>query len=994
MATPPPIAQEEIDELALRIKAAGGEGRSEMIEAAAGGDLALAETIDQWLTAHERGEGDEEGEGDEGGEGDLHEQGTIVGDEGADQGFRSDLAATLAGDEDESPGSGGSMPVRGEETTLIDPVGEDVTIDEPAATSGGAPGAERGVGASKPGSSGSGSAGDSRGGTGFSSRPQMIEGFEVVKLLGAGGMGSVYLCRQSSPEREVAVKLMLPGLSNAKAVQRFEFEIETLAKLSHPNVARLYEAGLHDTAKGPTPYVAMEMVRGARTITEFVDEEDLDFNTKIELFIRGCRGVAFGHGRGVIHRDLKPPNLLVDERGEPKVIDFGVALAADDEAGRRELVGTLQYMAPEQATRGEVGTATDVFALGMILFELLTGKPPYMVPGASLSAALDTIANVEVPRLSTRIEKVPRDVDAIVAKAMASDPEERYATAGDLAADLQRYLDDEPTIARAPTFKESFLRLVRKHRIETGFAAAALLALVIGIIATAIFAYQAEGARVVAIQAEGQASLALKRNKEQQRRTERSMAMFLSVLGNLEPARIGETMVNGMIDGLDREYMRRGTDEDEVVDSIVQLRELADIFSPTDVAVSVVEKHLEEPTVRVLPLIEDDRRTLANLNEFLGEMLARIGRLEDAANYYGVAIEEWSAIEPRTGSNRRRAGGNLADTLLKQGFVDEAIAKLDALVIDGRDAQGQLDLTGVRHLNALAVALAGSGDYEAAQDRFEEAFASYQLLLEGDDSSAEELAEEIIQVQLNLGSAQLALGELDAAEKILRLASDELKTREGVGESQVQVRLNLGRIAFQQSKFEVAKEEFENAAKIAVDLFGRGHPLAAESMYELGKFRFQIGDYPGAIPLLESSREVRLEQLGRDSSPALLSGLFLTLSYAAGGDLSSSQSLLEAVDADFLAARDADDADRMTMLYFFANFANSIGGVDGERAATISLERLHDACVDSTDLGPEEIDPRKMCADAKKLLSRFYEAMIESEPDGDWTERRDLRFGS
>ncbi|MCP4835846.1 MAG: protein kinase [Phycisphaera sp.] len=977
MTTPPPISQEELDALARRIDSADAGGRSEMIEAAAGGDLALADEIDRWLRANEASSDD------------LHEQGTIVDDGAGDEDFRSDLAATLVDDAEPEPSkTSGSGSVRGEETTLIDPAGEEMTLAEPAAPSGGG---DSSSGSADAGSS-SGTTGS--GGSGFSSRPQTIEGFQVEKLLGAGGMGSVYLCKQSSPEREVAVKLMLPGLANARAVQRFEFEIETLAKLSHPNVAKLYEAGLHDTDKGPTPYVAMEMVRGARTIIEYADEEQLDFDARIRLFIRGCRGVAFGHGRGVIHRDLKPPNLLVDERGEPKVIDFGVALAADDEAGRRELVGTLQYMAPEQASRGEVGTATDVFAMGMILFELLAGGPPYMVPGDSLAKALDKITTVEIPRLSTRIEKVPRDIDAIVTKAMASDPENRYATAGDLAADLQRYLDDEPTIARAPTFKESFLRLVRKHRIETGFAAAAVVALVVGVIVTAIFAYRAEGARITAIQAEGETRSALEQVEAQQERTERSLALFLSVLGNLEPSKIGATMLDAMVDGLDREYTRRGTDEDEVIDAIIRQRELAKVFSPTDVAVRVVEKHLEAPTLRMLPLIEDDRRTLANLNEFLGEMLAGIGRLDDASAYYGVALGEWSAIESRSGENRRRAGGNLADTLLQQGRVDDAIENLDALVIDGRGADGRLDLTGLRHLNALAVALAGNEDYESAQGRFEDALEGYKSLIDEGRAVGGDLAGEIVQIRLNLGSAKLALGELDEAETILRLTNEELQELEDVGESLVQVRLNLGRVAFQQSRFEVAQAEFNRAVEIAVDQFGRSYLLTSEAMYELGKFRFQIGDYPGAIPLLENSWEVRIKQLGRESSPALLSGLFLTLSYAAGGDLPSSQSLLDVVDGDFLAARDVADPDRMTMLYFFANFANSIGGVDAERAATVSLERLHDACVESSDLESEEVDPRQMCADAKKLLAKFYDAMIESEPDADWAVRRDIRFGS
>lgn len=977
MATPPPIPQEEIDALVRRIASVDESARAESIEAAAGGDLALAEEIDRWLRSNETAADD------------PHELGTIVEDGTGDQDFRPDLAATLDDvPEPDSSGMSDPGPQGGEETTLIDPAGEEMTLVEDASSP-----ADRGS-SSESGGSETPSSSTGGGGSGFSSRPQMIEGFQVEKLLGAGGMGSVYLCRQSSPEREVAVKLMLPGLANARAVQRFEFEIETLAKLSHPNVAKLYEAGLHDTPKGPTPYVAMEMVRGARTIIEYADEEGLDFDARIGLFIRGCRGVAFGHGRGVIHRDLKPPNLLVDERGEPKVIDFGVALAADDEAGRRELVGTLQYMAPEQASRGEVGTATDVFAMGMILFELLAGRPPYMVPGDSLKKALDKITTVEIPRLSTRVEKVPRDVDAIVTKAMASDPEDRYATAGDLAADLQRYLDDEPTIARAPTFRESFLRLVRKHRIETGFAAAAVVALVVGVIVTAIFAYRAEGARITATQAEGQTRLALERVESEQERTERSLVLFLSVLGNLEPATIGTTMLEGIIDGLDQEYTRRGTDEDEVIDALVRQRELAEIFSPTDVAVRVVEKHLEEPTVRLLPLIEDDRRTLANLNEFLGEILAGIGRLEDASNYYRIAIEEWSAIESRNGENRRRAGGNLADTLQQQGFIDDAIMTLDALIIDGRDGDGRLDLTGLRHLNALAVALAGKGDYESAQRRFEEAIDGYGSLLAENRAGQGDIAGEVVQIRLNLGSAKLALGELDEAEEILRLTSKELEELQDVGESLVQVRLNLGRVAFQKSSFETAQIEFEQAVEIAVAEFGRSYPLTAEAMYELGKFRFQIGDYPGAIPMLENAREVRIEQIGRSSTPALLSGLFLTLSYAASGDLPSSQSLLDATDVDFLAARDVADPDRLTMLYFFANFANSIGGVDAERAATISLERLHDACIESSDFGSDDADPRKMCVDARKLLARFYEAMIESEPDADWTVRRDIRFGS
>lgn len=977
MPTPPPIPRSRLDELLRRIEETP-ENRASLIDSAAGGDKALAAAVERWLEAN----------GTDGG--DPHEQGTIVESEPTESFGTTDLDATLDSDvedleefaEDPPPPSSPQDAA----TLVEDPDaghgGDDMTLMADEVEGLDPPRTAKPIASGKTSKSGGG------GGTSFSSRPDSIEGFQVEKLLGAGGMGSVYLCRQSVPDREVAVKLMLPGLATPRAVQRFEFEIETLAKLSHPNVAKLFEAGMHETSEGPTPYVAMEMVRGARTIIEYADDEGLDREGRIRLFVRACRGVAFGHGRGVIHRDLKPPNLLVDERGEPKVIDFGVALAADDEVGQRELVGTLQYMAPEQASRGEVGTSTDVFAMGMILFELLAEQPPYVVPGASLAAALEKITTVEIPRLSTRIPNLHRDVDAIVAKSLSADPDDRYGTAGDFAADLQRYLDDEPTIARAPTFRESISRIIRKHRIETGFAAAAVVALVVGLVGMAIFAYRAENARSIAELAEGQTRLALDRIEDEQTRMERSLLLFVGVLSDLEPSDIGETMMKGMVDSLDREFARRGVDEDVVVDAIIRQRELAEVFGPTDVAAEIIEKHLEEPTLRMLPLIEGDPRTLANINEFLGQVLSGIGRLEDSENYYQAAVDNWLKIEPRSGVNRRRAAGNLANTILQRGRTDEAVSLLEALVADGRNRDGRLDLEGLRHLNTLGTARAGLEDYEAGMNAFEEVLAGYIELQDQPDGLFEPMTE-IAQVRLNLGSAYLALGELEKAEPILTTARELLEEIEDMEESRVQVRLNLGRLGFKRGDFEGSLREFEGGVGIAVDAFGRGSSLAAEAMYELGSTRFQTGDHAGAISMLENAREVRVEQLGREANGSLLAGLFLTLSHVASGNLSMAESLLEEVDGDFVAARPLDDPDRLTLLYFFANYANAVGNIQGERAAAVALERLFDGCLEST-----EDPPSQMCVDAAKLLPRFYEALIEAEPDADWGDRRDERFGS
>ncbi len=635
MTTPPPIPQDEMDALVARIEAAGGEGRSGMIEAAAGGNPALAEEIDRWLGSATRSEAT------------VDDDRTVL---------------------DESSIDDPDPTVLDRDGTRLDESHDAVTImggETPPANVATGPGAA---------SAGGGTSGDG----GFSSRPDTIEGFKVQKLLGAGGMGSVYLCRQRVPEREVAVKLMLPGLGSARAVQRFEFEIETLAKLDHPNVARLYEAGLHDTPKGPTPYVAMEMVRGARTITEYAKEKELDFAARLQLFIRGCRGVAFGHGRGVIHRDLKPPNLLVDESGEPKVIDFGIALAADDESGKREMMGTLQYMAPEQAGREEVGTATDVFSLGLILFEMLTGELPYVVPGANLASALEMITTAEIPslsaredqvRLSTRLGKVPPDVDAILAKAMAPNPGDRYENAGELAADLQRFLDDEPTIARPPTFAENLLRIARKHRVEAGLGVAAVIALVVGIIVTTIFYLEAEKQRVlaetneeiaeeqreVAEEKEELAIVARNEAQEAQKQTMRKLVFMAGLLSKFDSEEISDDMKTDIGDQIGSALSP--SIEEAIRPAVGRMLESR-----------VIDPFREE-------LVSMDGRGQLYMTEMFGNLVAANGNDDEAIDAYESVI----AMHQEAGSkdDARRVKRSLADILIDSGDAEEQTQALD-----------------------------------------------------------------------------------------------------------------------------------------------------------------------------------------------------------------------------------------------------------------------------------------------------------------------------
>ena len=286
-----------------------------------------------------------------------------------------------------------------------------------------------------------------------------IGGCRLVRLVGTGGMGAVFEAEQEDPRRRVAVKLLRSELATGSALRRFQLEAELMSRLEHPSIARIYAAGTHRTgadddaataARGPlerpgapAPYLVMEFIDGARPITRFAQDHALAPADIVRLFAEVVDAIAYGHARGVIHRDLKPANILVGEDGRPRVIDFGIAKAIDpDGRGVRgaiamtrttAFVGTLQYMSPEQcgATRVDADVRSDVYALGLVLFETLAGRPPYAIPpDAGLLAAARIVSESPAPALGSIDRRCAGDLERIVAKALAKDPELRYQSAG------------------------------------------------------------------------------------------------------------------------------------------------------------------------------------------------------------------------------------------------------------------------------------------------------------------------------------------------------------------------------------------------------------------------------------------------------------------------------------------------------------------------------------------------------------------------------------
>jgi eukaryotic-like serine/threonine-protein kinase len=805
----------------------------------------------------------------------------------------------------------------------------------------------------------------------FLERGRIIGQYCLTRLLGEGGMGEVWEADQIAPvRRTVALKLLKAGMDTKQLVVRFEAERQVLALMQHPGIAQIFDAGIAPTGR---PYFVMEFVDGLR-ITRHCDDAALGIRERLQLFQQVCDAVQHAHQKGVIHRDLKPSNVLVtahNGRPLPKVIDFGLAkLTAVDleEATLTEIgtvVGTPAYASPEQMSLGviDVDTRSDVYSLGVLLYELLVGVLPFEPQGADQGALFElrkSIRDHEPTRPSGRFtalgesrgsqlaskrgtdrkgvqREIRGDLDWIVMKALEKDRARRYDSAGALAQDLQRYLDDEPVLAGSPSTSYLVRKFVARHRLGTAFAAV-LAVLVIAFAAVSAVQLKriaaerdratAEAAKAASINTFLQDTLgsadpwqtgsdisvreSLKRAEQQ---IETSFAHQPLIAAAVRRT-LGKTYIGlGRLDDAEREIRSAlavrtaalGPDHVDVAESLADLANLYVARADYDSADKINAQALQ---IR--------RRLLGNRHPLVAETLFdRSVLLKDRGEFdaaYQAAHEALSIREQVFGAN----SNEVAETLEWLAIIDASgrgdLAAGEQLVLRGyairRRLFGENDVR-------TAIAASNVGSVYLYAGKYEQAAAFYRRAMLG---TLEHLGKSHPDTLVDMENLANALRRMGKFEESFALMKDVLAGRRAVlGDDNklvIRTRVNLATLLSAWGRLTEAQAAFEEAVPPFVRAYGPEHPDTANALYAYGVLRLRQHEYAEAERLLRQALAIQVKVFPDDhpkiAETRLSLGETLTglreLPQAEKLLVSARAALMKAYGADAKAAREASDA--------------------------------------------------------------------------------------
>jgi eukaryotic-like serine/threonine-protein kinase len=666
--------------------------------------------------------------------------------------------------------------------------------------------------------------------------PRHIGPYKLIDVLGEGGMGVVYLADQSAPvRRRVALKILKPGMDTKQVLARFESERQALAVMDHPNIARALDGGMTEDGR---PYFVMELVHGT-PITQYADTHRLSTRERLRLFIDVCRAVQHAHQKGVIHRDLKPSNVLVTahESGPVvKVIDFGIAKAIGLGLTDRTLVtragqmlGTPEYMSPEQAEMSglDVDTRTDIYSLGVMLYELIVGVLPFDLGAKPDYAIPHTLREREAPRPSVRLtglgqtlptvaryrrttpEALRRDLrgdlDWIILKAMDKDRTRRYDTPTGLAMDIERHLRDEPVLARPPSTKDRMIKFARRNRAAVAPAAVAILALLVG--STAAFMGHR---RALAEQARAQ-----------------------------QEAATAQQVVDFLID------LFQVSDPGEARGSTITAREV-----------------LDRGAARFRSELVDQPAVQARLLSTVGAVFHNLGLYDDAAGLLNDAVITAERIGGEGSPVLAEALWRLGMTRRQQGRTAEAEAALRrALALNveaGRKDHGQY----ARAAASLGAVYIGLGRYDEAEAILKEAQATQERLLGPDHP-------ELAYTLINIAGVYLRRRDLTSAEPYLHRVIAITEQANGPDHPLLGAAWNnLGTLYYWRGDYEAAESAYTRGLAINETVLGPDHDRVATGLHNLGEIQLLRGNHRGAESRLRRALEIK-ERVFGNSHPSV-----------------------------------------------------------------------------------------------------------------------------
>jgi len=664
---------------------------------------------------------------------------------------------------------------------------------------------------------------------------EVIDNYKIIQKLGEGGMGEVYEAEQTEPiRRRVALKIIKVGMDTKQVVARFESERQALALMSHPSIAKVFDAGV--TEKG-RPYFVMECVKGV-PITEYCDTHRLNNRQRLDLFVQICEGIQHAHQKGIIHRDIKASNVLVtiqDDKPVPKIIDFGVAKAISQRLTERtmftelgQLIGTPEYMSPEQAemTGLDIDTRTDVYSLGVLLYELLVGVLPFESKElriAGFDEIRRRIREEEPPKPSTRLttpgfdtdhaiksrrtdlsaltKQLKRELDWITMKAMAKDRTQRYASASEVAADILRYLRHEPVIAGPLSTMYRLRKYMRRHKVGVAAAALVVLAMIIGITGTTI-------GLVKAVKAEKKAR---------------------------EEAQTAQQISDFLVD------LFQVSDPSEARGNTITAREIL------DKGAEKIDKDLQ-----------DQPRIQARLMETMGNVYRSLGLYKLASPILEKSLEIKRSLygnEHLEVADGLRTLGILYDT---QGKYEEAKALFKESLIILEKAFGPDHPNLARNLNSLAIVYWNQGKYAEAEPLFQRSLAIKEKSLGSDHP-------EVGNTLTNLGVLYHLQRKLEQAEPLFRRALNIAEKTLGTDHPDIATHLNnLGSLYQDMERYEEAESYFKRCLAVWEKALGPDHSDVGIVLHNLANLNRNQGKYEEAEPFYQRSQAIFEKALGKD----------------------------------------------------------------------------------------------------------------------------------